>query len=59
MSKLPERKPKRMLTVEVDAILLAEIKREAKLRGVSIRSIVEYGLETYLDMINPKSKDVK
>jgi hypothetical protein len=51
MPKLPSKEKKHMLSCEIEETLLAEIKKQAEKRGVSIRSIVEFGLEAYLETV--------
>lgn len=40
---------KRSLTVEIETLLLEKVKYHAKIDGLTIRQIVEFGLEKYLE----------
>lgn len=54
--KLPEKRPKRSLTVEIDTELYAKIKEIAKKGNLSMRGVVEFGLEYVVKTFGEKTK---
>lgn len=48
---LPTKKTKRKhpLSIEIEEDLLIEIKKTAKLKGLKLREIVEYGFNVFLE----------
>ena len=47
----PRKKFRDSLTVEIEADLIREIRKEAKKRNLKIREIVEAGFKTFLEEI--------
>lgn len=47
--KIPTKEKKHSLTVEVKEPLLDQIKKEARLREITLRQIVEAGFEQFLN----------
>jgi hypothetical protein len=44
-----KRAEKQSMSVHVDSELLEQVRTEAKIRGITLRSIVEYGLRQFLE----------
>jgi hypothetical protein len=52
MPKLPQKQLKQSLTVEIDSELLSTIKKLAKANKLTLREIVEFGFNVYIEEAN-------
>ncbi len=59
LEQLPKKRPKRSMTVEVDAELYEKIKDVAKKGNLTLRHVVEYGLEIVVEKFHVSSKTDK
>jgi hypothetical protein len=56
MAVLPSKSKRVLIQARIDAALVKEIRAEAKRRGVSIQSIIQFGLETFLEASRKETK---
>ena len=57
--KRTKRQMKTSLTIEVEDSLLAQVKALTKSQGVTLRQVVEFGLQAYMDAIRAPQKGLK
>lgn len=50
--ELPQHKPKKMISAEIEIELLKAVKIELKRRKISLREAVEYGLRVFIDSVS-------
>lgn len=56
MPKLPSKESKDTLTVEIRTELLEQIRKMATTNRVTLRQIVEFGLEAYIESMSKVKK---